>query len=138
MVHLAVPVPWLPMLTARQGKAPVGAASAGVGPPAGAAEHTAALCHGGASKLHSPVIKEKIFQRNFYFINFTYILKLILTTFVLLLASCLCCLDLVSIKFSEILITKQVQFTILTTTAKFLITKCSILALYLILCPCLA
>lgn len=82
--------------------------------------------------------RRKYFRGNFYFINFMYILKLILTTFVLLLASCLCCLDLVSIKFSEILITKQVQFTILTTTTKFLVTKCGILALYLILCPCLA
>lgn len=76
VVHLAVPVPWLPMLTARQGKAPVGAASAGVGPLAGAAEHTAALlCHGGASKLHSPVIKEKIFQRKFLFHQFNVYFK---------------------------------------------------------------
>lgn len=45
--------------------------------------------------------RSKYFRGKFDFISFTHILKLILTTFVLVRTSCLCCLDLVSIKLSE-------------------------------------
>lgn len=100
------PAPWMPVLAARQGKAPTGAAGTGAGPVV-LLQSTQLLLSAMAGPPHPTVLsaRSKYFRGKFYFISFMHILKLILTTSVLLLASCPCCVDLVSIKFKEGLFT---------------------------------
>ena len=73
-----------------------------------ALQSTQLLCSAAVGPQNLTILssRRKYFRGNFDLINFMCILKLILTTFVLLLASCPCFLDVVSIKFNETLITK--------------------------------